>query len=265
MRRSALPLVILAVVIVAAVLAWIATERLLGAGSLRSAPAGPVASQTRALDPFTRIDVSGHLDVELRQGDRHEVRLEGAADDLARIATRVADGRLAIARRDGGPARWGHAGKAARLVVTTPALETVALAGTVRLTVPALDVPELRIAASGASEIRVDKLRARSLKLSGSGAVQAELAGEVDEQAISLSGAGDVQAARLASRDARVSVSGAGRVVLQVADKLDVGLSGAGKVEYIGDPEVTQRVSGFGSVKRRSERPDRVRARLQAA
>jgi hypothetical protein len=48
-----------------------------------------------------------------------------------------------------------------------------------------------------------------------------------------------------------VSVSGAGRVVVQVEKTLKIGLSGAGAVEYIGNPKVTQQIRGAGRVKRR--------------
>lgn len=265
MRRSALPIVILAAVVVAAVLAWLVVQRMFAGPPARAVDAGPVSTQTRALEPFTRIEANGQFEIEVRQAQRPEVTVEGTAADLASITTRVSDGRLVVSRKDGGMRGW-RSGHHARVVVTTPTLEAVALAGAVHLIVPALDVPSLRIAASGASEVRVDGLRAKSLKLSASGAVEADLAGEVDEQSIALSGAGDVNAGRLLSREAQVSVSGAGRVILHADEKLDIDLSGAGKVEYSGEPKVTQRVSGFGSVKRRTgDRPGRVRTSFRLA
>ena len=46
-------------------------------------------------------------------------------------------------------------------------------------------------------------------------------------------------------------MSGAGRVVVNAAKTLDVEISGAGTVDYLGNPEVTKKVSGAGRVKRR--------------
>ena len=67
-----------------------------------------------------------------------------------------------------------------------------------------------------------------------------EIAGRTAAQTIEISGAGDYRAEDLASDTAKVAVSGAGRVVVRVAKTLDVDLSGAATVEYIGDPKVTR-------------------------
>ena len=105
--------------------------------------------------------------------------------------------------------------------------------------------------ASGGSELRLDDINAQTLRIMGSGALKATLAGTVVEQKISISGAGEVRADRLVSQDAVVDVSGAGSIVVNVAKTLRATISGAGSVEYYGDPEVRQSVSGVGRVKRR--------------
>jgi len=112
-------------------------------------------------------------------------------------------------------------------------------------------VPALRIAASGATNVKIDALKTDALRFAGSGAVKAELAGQASDLTLSLSGAGDVRAAQLLSEAAKVSVSGAGKVVVNASKTLRVSLSGAGSVEYLGNPEVKQSVSGIGRVKRR--------------
>ena len=94
-------------------------------------------------------------------------------------------------------------------------------------------------------------LDAKELAVDGSGAIKMEIAGRTVAQTIQISGAGDYRAEDLASDTARVAVSGAGRVVVRVAKTLDVDLSGAATVDYIGDPKVTRQVSGMGRVKQR--------------
>ncbi len=85
----------------------------------------------------------------------------------------------------------------------------------------------------------------------GSGALDATVSGRVDRQTVRISGAGEYRAANLASADASVRVSGAGRVVVNAQRTLEVSLSGAGNVEYLGNPRVIEHVSGVGRVKRR--------------
>jgi hypothetical protein len=48
-----------------------------------------------------------------------------------------------------------------------------------------------------------------------------------------------------------VNVSGAARSYVRAQKTLDVSVSGAGSVEYFGDPKVTQDIRGIGSIQRR--------------
>lgn len=268
MRRSALPLLVAACIVVAAVLAWLVVQRTLG-GLGGGADPGPRVSQTRTTDAFDRLDLRGHLDVEIVQGTLHEVVVDAPAGDQDRVRTRV-DGRTLVVSAGDPRGGWRpfrrHAADIARVRITVPALESVALAGAVKLRAARLDVPALRVSASGATHVEIDALQAESLRFSGAGAVKAEIAGRVGEQSISLSGAGDIRAAGLASDRAKVSVAGAGRVVVRAEKSLDVKLSGAGSVEYYGNPALTQSVSGLGRVKRRDGDPSqRGRVRFELA
>lgn len=249
MRRSALPVLLVACTIVAAVLAWLFVQRMFLAPS--EDPAGPTVAQTRVVEPFTRVEASGRLDVEIVQGDRHEVVVEAAPGIHTRIRTQVSGDTLRITSGapEGRSLRSGSS-RGVRVVVRSPSVQAISLAGSVRLTSPSLVVPSLKIDAAGATSLDIDALKVDSLRLTGSGAVKAELAGQATEQTISLSGAGSFQAPDLVSESARVSVSGAGKVVVNARKSLRVDLSGAGIVEYLGNPELKESVSGLGRIKR---------------
>ena len=90
------------------------------------------------------------------------------------------------------------------------------------------------------------------LELSGAGAIKAEFAGTARRQRITLSGAGAFRGANLVGDSVRVSVSGAGKASVNATRVLDVAISGAGSVDYVGDPKVTRDISGVGTIKRRS-------------
>lgn len=265
MRRSALPVVVVACAIVAAVLAWLVVGRMFRATS--GAPAGPPVAETRAVGEFAKLDVSGHLKLEIVQADRYEVVVEAAPGEAARVRTEVSGRTLRITAKAAG-GRRGRDGvdRDLRVVVRAPSIEAVDLSGTVKFTAKALSVPAFRIDASGATSIRIDSLDVESLRLVGSGAVEADLAGRATEQSISLSGAGTVRGARLRSLSARVDVSGAGSVVVNAEKSLRVSLSGAGIVEYLGTPELEESVSGLGRIKRRDAATSTsTRQRLQVA
>jgi Putative auto-transporter adhesin, head GIN domain len=249
MPRYVLPLLILAAFVVAAALAWFTLTR----GGGRS---GDVVTEIRVVDPFQRLEVSGHADVTLVQGTQESVAVEATGRNQPRISARVEDGTLSVSARD--TRRWwssliggSRGGARTRITVTFKTLGAIALSGAVKLSASRIDVPQLRIAASGGSALRIDDLQARTLRIGGSGALNATLAGKVTDQEISISGAGEVHADRLQSENAVVSVSGAGSIVINAKKTLRASISGAGSVDYFGDPQVTQEVSGVGRVRRR--------------
>jgi len=268
MRRSALPVLITACVIVAAVLAWLVVQRV-----FRPAPApesaGPAVAEVRTPGAFTRVIVNGLASVELVQGDRHEVSVEGPPGSAGRVRTRVDGGTLTITSHGGQVELplFGGGGTDVRprIVVTAPSIESIVADGAVTISAGRLEVPTLRVAASGATKLRIDDLKADSLRLSAAGAVHVDVAGTVTDQSISLSGAGDFRGARLVSETAKVSVSGAGRVVVNVEKTLRVSLSGAGNVEYLGNPEVKESVSGIGRVRRRETSAEPAHASFRLA
>ena len=248
MRRATLPLLVLGCVVVAAALAWFTLNR--------GGPAGDLVTENRTVDAFHRVDVSGNAEVTLVAGGAESVAVETTAAGQGRVRTRVSDGTLHVTGGD--TRRWWHSilgggrsGVRPRVTVTFRTLDAVVLAGSVKLSAAKIATDALRISASGGTNVRIDDLQARSLRLSGAGALKATLAGHVVDQDVSISGAGEVQAEKLASDNATVSVSGAGSVVINAQKTLKATISGAGSVDYTGDPQVTQRVSGVGRVRRR--------------
>jgi hypothetical protein len=83
------------------------------------------------------------------------------------------------------------------------------------------------------------------------------VAGSVRTQRIELDGTGTYRATDLACAEADVRLDGVGTVAVRVHDRLDVEIGGAGDVVYVGEPTVTQRITGIGAVTRIVERDDR--------
>lgn len=239
---------ILAAMAVALSIGWFYLAWSFGGGG------GEIVTEERAVAPFNRIVIEGFADVTLVQGNTESVQIEAPKKQSAGVRTQVSGGTLTIAHGQSRPWLLGFLGVGARgahVRVAFRNLDAIAAAGAVKIRAESLKAEALKVSASGATSLRIDDLDAKELSVSGSGAIKVELAGRAVEQRVSISGAGDYRAADLASVDARVAVSGAGRVVVQVEKTLKVGLSGAGAVEYIGNPKVTQQISGAGRVKRR--------------
>lgn len=259
MRRFALPLALVAAVVVALAAAWFTLAGRSGGGDRVTAEAPPVG-------PFTAVALNGFAELVLVQGDREAVTIEASPRASARIRVRSAGGRLSIDAAEDRP--WwaflaGGGPRPPRITVHFRTLEVLDVAGAVKVTAASIDAGRLKIDASGAATVKVDALSAQSLRFSGSGAVKAEFAGALVDQAISIAGAGDYRAAGLASQSARIAVSGAGRAVVSVAKELDAEISGAGSIEYLGDPVVRDRISGAGRISRRATGGTRTEAPRQ--
>ncbi len=249
MRRLALPLALLAAVIVALAAAWFTLA------GREDALGDPVTAEAPPVGPFTRVAVNGYAELRLEQGEREAVTIEASPRTNARVRIRSADGRLSIDAAERRP--WwsflaGGSARPPRITVHFRRLESLDLAGAVRVGAASIDADVLAIDASGATAVKVDALRANTLRFSGSGAVKGEFAGALADQTVSIAGAGDYRAGGLASETARISVSGAGRAVVKVAKRLDAEIAGAGSIEYIGNPAVRERVSGAGRITRRA-------------
>jgi len=254
MRRYTLPLVIVACVALAALLTWVALSTATF-GKKRSDNATREAAVTQALPAFNRLDVSGTAEVTLVQGNDESVSLPPTSPKGGHVSAEVRNGTLYIQSAD--RSHWwdtllgGSAGRSVAVVVAFRKLDTITAAGTVRLTAAVLKADDLRVTGAGGTVIRIDDLTARQLRMSGAGALRADVSGRVDGQDLNISGAGDFRGSKLVSQDATVNVAGAAKVVINAEKTLNATISGAGSVEYLGNPKVTERVSGAGRVKRR--------------
>ena len=253
MRRLSLPLVILACIALAALLTWVAVS---GSFGRRAPPAArvPEMAVPHPLPPFRKIDVAGSADVSLVQGEVESVSLPAQPREQGLVTAEVRDGTLYIESLD--HEHWwdivvGNRDNRPPIVVAFRNVDAIVAAGTVNITAWKMRADQLRVSGAGGTSLRIDDLDARDLKVTGAGALRADLAGRAAQAEITISGAGDFRGAKLATQDANVTVAGAGKVTINAQKTLKATISGAGSVEYLGDPEVTQRVSGAGRVRRR--------------
>lgn len=249
MNRALLPLMIVVCVAIAAGLAWLTLNR-------REGPQ-PAPATTRVVDlpPFHRVAIDGIATVTLVQGDRERVEVEVPAGGRA-VTARVRDGTLDVSASERSRSwTWmfgtRERNRAVRVVVMYKSIDRLALSGAVKVVAGPMHADTLAIDASGGSSLRIEPLTAKRLDVSGSGALDARIAGTVDDENVSISGAGSYHAEDLRAQRAKVDVSGVGSVVLRVEQTLDASISGAGNVDYFGDPEVKEAVSGIGRVRHR--------------
>ena len=267
MQRRTLVLLLVLATVLACAGAWIVLNRATGAAS----GDGHGGVTTHPLPPFRRIAIEGSADVTLVAAAAETATVSVPAKSSGTVTLEVRDDTLTVQINDA--RRWwqlpgARSAKQVRVTIGFRQIDSVELAGNVRLRAAALRTPRLSVVAHGAATLDIDRLDTDLLQLTGAGAVKADVAGRAAEQQIELAGAGVFRGSELAGERVRVVVSGAGKASVRAAQTLDVAISGAGLVDYAGEPKVTQQISGAGKIRRKSaddRGPVHIRIALPAA
>jgi Putative auto-transporter adhesin, head GIN domain len=208
---------------------------------------GKVTTESRNVSGFDEVSLSGTGNLTITRTGTESLTIEAEDNIIPYLKTDVANNRLTIGTKDNvsiQPTR------PISYNLTVKDLSALDLSGSGKINASDIsNLSQVTLSGSGnmdASGISSDKLIAQ---ISGSGQMRA--AGKAGSQDVRISGSGSYQADNLESKEARLEVSGSGHSTINVSDKLDVKISGSGSVEYIGNPTVTQDVSGSGRLGKR--------------
>lgn len=187
---------------------------------------GHMATREEKLDPFVNVDAGGAFRVDWRSGPP-AVSVTMDENLMQYLELEVRDRVLYV--RTTRNIRPSHS---IRLALTSNVLEGASF--------------------SGASQLTAHQLTGSRFYLETTGASKATLDGAVDELVANLTGASNLHAESLQTKTAQISVTGAGNAHIAVSDSLKVSITGAGKVEYIGNPPHLEReITGAGSIRPR--------------
>ncbi len=230
-------------------------------------------TETRQFDftEFTRVDIGSAFIYEIKQSDTYSISITANANLFDDIKVAKEGQTLKIERE----ALWNFfniGSREPRAIITMPQLYglnssgatngavshfsstddldfTVSGASSVELL--AISAGDVSLQVSGASTVSGDiKAEDISADVSGASAVQLEgLAGDIDMRA---SGASRLNLAKLTVNNADVTLSGASQGTLSLNGRLDIELSGASQLEYIGEPVLgTADITGASTLKKK--------------
>jgi hypothetical protein len=222
-RRLTLPVAILvATVATAAIAVGVVVGRGGDGGAITGSGVG--ATVTRAVPPFTAVELAGSNVVTVRVGSPRRVVVHADDNLVKRVITEVHGGTLVITSRGSIRTRSPMS-----VEVTTPSLNGVGISG------------------SGSIHATGVQADAFSAVLRGSGTIAA--AGRAGQVHAVVTGAGELDLVDLLARGATATITGAGKITVYATDSLDATVTGTGVILYGGHPaEVTTHVSGTGSV-----------------
>jgi hypothetical protein len=212
---------------------------------------GDVQTETRDTGAFESIFIEypGAV-IIVQQGDNETVEIEADDNLLPQLSTEVVSSTLTIKSMETDWKAMVNPSQPVRISITAAELNEIVLSAPVGdLVVNGLQAETLKLVLSGGAQIKLNGIQVDLLDsdLSGAGDIQAS--GAADEIKLILSGLGNFNAADLMSNKATIELSGMGNATVQVEKELVATITGAGSIEYIGNPNVEQAVTGAGSIK----------------
>lgn len=211
---------------------------------------GELLVEKREVANFDRIQLNGRGTAIITQGSAQEVVVQAEDTVMQNVITSVtSDKVLTIDFKK--ERLWERVvpKQAPTFYITVDDIERIDVSGSGKVVSSTLNASalELQLHGSGSFDINmfVNKLVVHAL---GSGVLT--LSGNANAQEVVIDGSAAYDAQNLLSKDISVELSGSGAAALNVLRSLDVRMDGSGNITYFGTPEVSQEVSGSGTLER---------------
>ncbi len=188
---------------------------------------GEYIGETRELESFDKIEISGGYTVKIVIGEGSSIEIEAEENLLKLIRTRVMGNTLKIdSKKDLNPRRE------IELRIYTEELTDIEIAGSSNLDVINIDCDHFTLDLAGAAN--------------------ADLSGKAEKFTLSMAGAGNVNSKELICDHVRAELAGACNAVVYADESLKAEVAGVGNLDYYGDPaDVDTDISGVGKIERK--------------
>jgi|GEM_PF-277270 len=209
---------------------------------------GVIVEETRSLENFNKVVLESAGNMTIEQSGKEALVVKTDDNLLSRIKSEIRGDTLIISYKP----KWyfGFTWPTSNVDINLSVkdLDSIKINGSGTVNSSGLATSNLEIKISGSGKVNLDSLILSSLIAEISGSGEFNLSGLVDKQQITINGSGNYNAKDFRSRETSFKISGAGDGTVSASDKLDVIISGSGKINYYGNPAVTQNISGSGSI-----------------
>ncbi len=188
---------------------------------------GDRITETRTLNEFNSLSISGANRVYVSYGNEYKVVLKGSSNLLPYFKTTLDGKKLNLSYKN---ANVNH--DDIEIFVTMPLIKGASVSG------------------SGGVDIdgSFAAINEFDLSVSGSGDVSVNHELKVEDIEIHISGSGKVFFQKAIAKEADIDISGSGDVHIQVVDFLKARISGSGEIYYKGNPQLDTKISGSGKL-----------------
>lgn len=210
-------------------------------------------SENRNVGSFNALNVSSIFNVYISDGNSASVQIQASHDILRYITTEVVSGTLVI-KLNKAPEKWEIQGKKRRIDISVSKsnLTSIGASGSVDVYgLGTIKAGNLRVSASGASDVKIKAEVSGVLTCTASGSSDIEIKGTGNSATIKASGSSDVEMKHFVLKSAKVMVSGASDATVNATEYLDLSASGSSDIKYYGEPKrVDVRKSGASDIER---------------
>lgn len=216
----------------------------------REEDGGPMVSRNFPVGNFSRLEVGGSFDVNVRTGAKPSVQVRGSEKLLERLEVEVHGDELTIkTKRKGWFGGWGGSHGKAEIQITVPSLQAATLAGSGDMQIDKVQGDAFDGQIAGAGDLRIGAVQVKRLKLGIAGAGAAQAAGRAERAEYEIAGSGDVQVGGLDAADVEISIAGSGNVNGRATRTAKVDIAGSGDVELAGGAKCEVHKAGSGNVR----------------
>lgn len=134
------------------------------------------------------------------------------------------------------------------IYITVKDLKSVSYGGWGYLNIFDVNSEDLDISISSNAIGNFDNIQTNTLYISVTHFGKANATGRANNQIIRTTGSAKYNATNLECQKATVVVEGQSQVIINVKEELNVEIIGPGRLYYIGNPRITQKISGGGKI-----------------
>ncbi|MEO5947233.1 MAG: head GIN domain-containing protein [Chitinophagaceae bacterium] len=237
MKQRLLPFIVLVII---SSCNYVGGERIRGNGNMKV--------ENRTLSSFDAVNVSCNTDLYVKQDSIFSVRVEADENLMEYIITELDGNTLKIRSKDGVNLK---SSSSIKVYVSGPSFNhfKASEASDIFSENKITSKEAIAIDISGASDVKME-LMAPQIEANLSGASSLTLSGQTKDFKVDGSGSTDINCFDLQTENTVIKLSGSGNANVFASVKLDLRISGSADVRYKGNPTVSQKISGAGSVKK---------------
>ena len=204
-------------------------------------PTGPVITQERQIEPFTKLEATSGINVELHKLENAEenerLLVETHEDMMDNLITESKDGKLVIKLKHG---RYTNV-KKRNVQVYFKNLDEIRAHAAASISCGDKFVADsLDVESSSAARIDLKDIETKILNCEVSSASMANISGKVEDGKFSASSAAQINATGVSVAKCEIDASSASQIRLGEIEELSIEANSAATVSYKGSPNITK-------------------------